>query len=90
MEVKGSPKWVDLSDNSTRGYNDLKVSDSSAVHIVTERGNVYLMGRLTANESNRVTNLVSTGNVSGVQKVVKVFETITEEDLARLVAPSRP
>jgi osmotically-inducible protein OsmY len=63
---------------------------SSAVHIVTERGNVYLMGRLTANESNRVTNLVSTGNVSGVQKVVKVFETITEEDLARLVAPSRP
>jgi osmotically-inducible protein OsmY len=57
---------------------------------VTERGNVYLMGRLTANESNRVTNLVSTGNVSGVQKVVKVFETITEEDLARLVAPSRP
>jgi len=28
--------------------------------------------------------------VSGVQKVVKVFETITEEDLARLVAPSRP
>jgi len=63
---------------------------SSAVNIVTERGIVYLMGRLTANEANRVTSLISTGNVSGVQKVVKVFETISEEDLARLVAPSKP
>jgi hypothetical protein len=33
--------------------------------------------------------LVSTSQVSGVQKVVKVFETISEEDLQRLVAPSR-
>jgi osmotically-inducible protein OsmY len=63
---------------------------SSAVHIVTERGIVYLMGRLTANEANRVTNLISKGNVSGVQKVVRVFETISDEDLARLVAPSKP
>ena len=63
---------------------------SSAVQIVTERGNVYLMGRLTQAEAKRVVDLISTGNVSGVQKIVKVFETISEEDLARLVAPSRP
>lgn len=62
---------------------------SSAVHIVTQNGVVYLMGRLTLAEGNRVSNLVSTSQVSGVQKVVKVFETISEEDLQRLVAPSR-
>lgn len=62
---------------------------SSAVHIVTQNSVVYLMGRLTLAEGNRVSNLVSTSQVSGVQKVVKVFETISEEDLQRLVAPSR-
>ena len=61
---------------------------SSAVHIVTERGIVYLMGRLTTAESQRVTDLVSTSQISGIQKVVKVFETISEADLQRLVAPS--
>ena len=63
---------------------------SSAVHIVTERGIVYLMGRLTPREAQRVTDLISSSNVSGLQKVVKVFESISEDDLARLTAPSRP
>ena len=61
---------------------------SSAIHIVTERGIVYLMGRVTNAESVRVTELIGSGNVSGIQKIVKVFETITEEDLKRLVAPA--
>lgn len=63
---------------------------SSAVHIVTERGIVYLMGRLTPREAQRVSDLISSSNVSGLQKVVKVFESISEDDLARLTAPSRP
>ena len=62
---------------------------SSAVHIVVERGIVYLMGRLTNNEANRVTELVSTSRVSGVEKVVKVFELISDDDLKRLVAPAK-
>lgn len=62
---------------------------SSAVHIVTQSGVVYLMGRLTLSEGARVSNLVSTSQISGIQKVIKVFETISEEDLQRLVAPSR-
>jgi osmotically-inducible protein OsmY len=61
---------------------------ASAVHIVTQNGVVYLMGRLTDAEATRVTNLISTSQVSGLQKVVKGFETMTEEDLQRLVAPS--
>lgn len=61
---------------------------ASAVAIVTERGIVYLMGRLTEAEAKRVADLVSGSQISGVQKVVKVFDYISEEDLKRLVAPS--
>ena len=62
---------------------------SSAVHIVVERGIVYLMGRLTNEEAKRVTDLVSTSQVSGLEKVVKVFELLSEEDLRRLSAPAQ-
>ena len=62
---------------------------SSAVHIVVERGIVYLMGRLTNEEAKRVTDLVSTSQVSGVEKVVRVFELLSEEDLRRLSAPAK-
>jgi len=61
---------------------------SSAVHIVVERGIVYLMGRLTNEEAKRVTDLVSTSRVSGLEKVVRVFELLPEEDLRRLTAPA--
>jgi osmotically-inducible protein OsmY len=60
---------------------------ASAVHVVTQSGVVYLMGRLTEAEGNRVSQLISTSQISGIQKVVKVFDTITEDDLKRLVAP---
>jgi osmotically-inducible protein OsmY len=56
---------------------------SNAVKVVTERGAVYLMGRLTPRESDRVTDVVRS-KVSGIQKVVRVFETITEEELAQM------
>lgn len=59
---------------------------ASAVHVVTQNGVVYLMGRLTNAEADRVSNLVSTSQISGIQKVVKVFESISEEDLRRMVA----
>jgi osmotically-inducible protein OsmY len=60
---------------------------ASAVHVVTQSGVVYLMGRLTEAEGNRVSQLISTSQISGIQKVVKVLDTITEDDLKRLVAP---
>jgi osmotically-inducible protein OsmY len=54
-----------------------------------ERGIVYLMGRLTNEEAKRVTDLVSTSQVSGVEKVIRVFELLSEEDLRRLSAPAK-
>ncbi|MFK3797585.1 BON domain-containing protein [Pseudomonas sp. NPDC088444] len=46
----------------------------SRIKVVTENGIVYLMGLLTQAEANRATNLVQ--GVSGVQKIVKLFEYI--------------
>jgi osmotically-inducible protein OsmY len=53
-----------------------------AFKVVTERGVVYLMGRVTQSEADRATQL--TRNISGVQRVVRIFEIITDDDLRRL------
>ena len=52
-----------------KGYDDL---DMTRVKVVTENGIVYLMGILYHVESDAVTQRAS--QVSGVQKVVKLFE----------------
>lgn len=68
----------------------------SAFKVVTERGTVYLMGRVTQREADRATELAR--HVRGVQRVVRIFEIISEEELQRLTpsmgrsapAPARP
>ena len=54
--------------------------------VVTERGTTYLMGRVTQREANRVTDIAR--GISGVQKVVRVLEIISEEELQGM--PPRP
>lgn len=46
----------------------------SRIKIITENGIVYMLGLMTQAEANRATNLVQ--GVSGVQKIVKLFEYI--------------
>ncbi|MDR0280151.1 MAG: BON domain-containing protein [Paucimonas sp.] len=46
----------------------------SRIKVVTENGIVYLLGLLTQAEASRATSLVQ--GVSGVQKIVKLFEYI--------------
>lgn len=55
---------------------------AQAVKVVTERGVVHLMGRVTEGEAERATQAAR--RVPGVQKVVRVFEIITEQELAAL------
>ena len=52
--------------------------------VVGERGTVYLMGRVTQREAKRATDVVR--GVSGVKRVVRVFEYITEDAL-RAIQP---
>ncbi len=61
---------------------------SNAFYIVVERGTVFIMGRVTEREAVRAVN-ISRG-VSGVNKVVRAVEIISEEELARLVPPAKP
>ena len=55
---------------------------ANAFKIVTERNVVYLMGRVTDTEASRAVDLTS--RISGVQKVVRVFEIVTPAELATL------
>lgn len=66
---------------------DAKDLSTNAFKVVTERGTVYLMGLVTRREADRATEIVRV--VPGVQRVVRVFEYITEADLARL-QPRQP
>ncbi|KKW69014.1 hypothetical protein AAV94_00925 [Lampropedia cohaerens] len=57
---------------------------SKSLQITTERGTVYLQGLVTQREAQRVTELVRA--VSGVEKVVRLFEYISEEELNKTLA----
>ena len=61
---------------------------ASAFKVVTERGVVYLMGRVTAREAARATEIAR--GVDGVQKVVRVFEIISEEELKQSGSQPKP
>jgi osmotically-inducible protein OsmY len=65
---------ISLADKKTVSANSFKV--------VTERGNVYLMGLVTQREGNIAADIAK--GVSGVMRVTKMFEYISEEDLRTL------
>ncbi len=62
---------------------DAKDLYATAFKVTTERGTTYLMGRVTQREADRATEV--TRSVPGVQRVVRVFEIITEEELQRFL-----
>lgn len=66
-------------------FVDTKDLQVASIKVVTERGVVYLMGRVTDAEATLAANV--TRSVSGVQKVVKVFEIISAAELAAMPIP---
>jgi osmotically-inducible protein OsmY len=66
---------------------DAKDLIASAFKITTERGTVYVMGRVTQREANRATEIIT--RTSGVQRLVRIFDVVSEDELAReLPAPA--
>jgi osmotically-inducible protein OsmY len=59
---------------------DAKDLQSNAFKVVTERGIVYLMGRVTEREAVRAADVAR--EVGGVLKVVRVFQIVTESELS--------
>ena len=55
---------------------------ANAFKVVAARRVVYLMGRVTEREAARAAQLAS--SVSGAEKVVRVVELLTEQELASL------
>ena len=68
---------------------DAKDLFANSFRVVTERGTTYMMGRVTQREADRGTAVAR--GTPGVQKVVRIFEIISEEELARqLPTPVKP
>lgn len=69
-------------------FVDAKDLFANAYKVVTERGTVYLLGRVTQREADRATEI--TRATSGVQKVVRVFEIISEAELRGMLPQPAP
>jgi osmotically-inducible protein OsmY len=88
LEVMGSSSFTSRSSDSIitgrvkASFVDSKELYANSIKVVTERGNVYLMGRVTQREGQLAANLAS--GIDGVAKVVKVFEYISDNDLRQL------
>jgi osmotically-inducible protein OsmY len=65
-------------------FVDAKDIFANSIKVTTERGVVYLMGRVTQREGQLAGEAAR--GVGGVQKVVKIFDYITEEELKQLSA----
>lgn len=61
---------------------------SKSFKVVTEAGVVYLMGRVSQREGNTAADAAR--GVSGVQKVVKVFEYIDENEIKNYMPKDAP
>lgn len=91
LQVSNSPGFSQRTTDTLitgrvkAGFVDAGELPTSAIKVTTNNSVVYLMGRVTAKEAERATNVAR--NVDGVQRVVRVFEVLTEEELAR-VAPA--
>jgi osmotically-inducible protein OsmY len=69
-------------------FVDTKDVEATAFKVLSERGIVYLMGRVTEREANRAAELAR--RVPGVQKVVRVFEIISDAELNELRTRTPP
>jgi len=67
---------------------DAKDLYASAFKVVTERGTTYIMGRVTQREANRATEI--TRSINGVQKLVRMLDIISEDELQRMLPQPGP
>lgn len=85
LEIAGPSSYTSRSSDSLItskvkiSLADKKTVSATSFKVVTERGTVYLMGLVTQREGNIAADIAK--GVSGVMRVVKLFEYISEEDL---------
>ena len=64
-------------------FIDAKDLSANNFKVVTERGTLFLMGRVTQAEATLATEIAR--STSGVQKVVRIFEYLSDEELRNLL-----
>jgi len=69
-------------------FVDAKDIYSNAFKVTTERGVVYLMGRVSKREADRTAEIAR--GVAGVVKVVRVYELVSEQELADIGRQQAP
>ena len=67
---------------------DMKTISAASFKVVTENGIVFLMGRVTQREGTVAADVAR--GVGGVQKVVKLLDYISEEELKQFQAAPAP
>jgi osmotically-inducible protein OsmY len=88
LEISGTSSFTSRSNDALitgkvkASLVDSKELFANAFKVVTERGIVYLMGRVTEREGRLAAQVAS--GVGGVKKVVKIFEYISDEELKRM------
>jgi len=93
LEIVGTSSFTSRSNDSLitgrvkAAFVDSKELYANAIKVVTERGNVYLMGRVTQREGLLAADAAA--NTSGVTKVIKVFDYISDDEYKRLVHDSQ-
>jgi len=78
---------VVLSSKIKATLIDAQALQSNAFTVVVERGEVFMMGRVTEREANLASELVR--GIPKVEKVVRLFELISEEELTKRT-PKKP
>jgi len=78
LSVRTNDSW--LSTKVTTTLINTKDVPTRTIIVATERGVVYLLGRVTPAESERAGKAAA--GVAGINKVVKLFEIVSPESLA--------
>lgn len=84
--VRTNDGWITSKVRST--LINTKEVPSLTINVTTERGIVYLQGRVTNDEGQRAAIAAST--VSGVNKVVKLFQIVSPESVRQASSPNTP
>ncbi|MDO9251604.1 BON domain-containing protein [Hydrogenophaga sp.] len=88
LEITNSPTFREKAEDTLltgrvkAGLVDAKNLSTNSFKVVSERGSVFLMGRVTQREADQATEVART--TKGAQRVVRLFEIISEEELARM------
>ena len=90
LSISASPSLTQQANDTLitgkvkAGLVDVRDLSANAFKVVTERGSVYLMGRVTQREADKATEVAR--NITGVTRVVRVLDIVSEEELRRIQA----